>query len=45
MLHLRSAVWQLVESLVVPHAEGHVAHLALEAGLVPHLDIEEGKRG
>ena len=36
----RAAVGQLVEALVVPHAERHVAHLALEAGLVP--DLEEG---
>ena len=40
LIHLRSAVGQLVEALVVPHAERHVAHLALEAGLVP--DLEEG---
>ena len=31
----RAAVGQLVEALVVPHAEGHVADLALETRLVP----------
>ena len=31
----RATVGQLVEALVVPHAEGHVADLALETRLVP----------
>ncbi len=35
--HVSAAVGQLVKALVVPHGEGHVALLTLEAGLVPHL--------
>jgi len=30
-------VGQLVEALVVLHVQGHAAHLALEARLVPYL--------
>jgi hypothetical protein len=31
------AVGQLVKTLVVFHAESHIAHLALETSLVPDL--------
>ena len=34
---MRTTVGQLVEPFVVLHAEGHVAHLALEARLVPYF--------
>ena len=34
------AVGQLVEAFVVLHVQGHVAHLTLEARLVPDLEMK-----